>query len=216
MSNVTFNPRHMISLGVAALCAISLAAQPVSAKGPFDKLEELVDKVNKKIDDTDRRARKSERTTRRTGSLLGRLGIGRNNDDTTVDRTARDAGNAVPPARADTSVGGSTEQPRRDLAGATGSAAFLSNLPVYPGARRVPTTDPRVPVVFFTPDSADEVIAFYSAAGEQHGFQALVTANPYPGVVLLNTREEGAVVATVPDGNGTRFFTGEGSSFGVE
>ena len=75
------------------------------------------------------------------------------------------------------------------------------------------TTDPRVPVVFYTPASGDEVVAFYSAEGQRHGFQAFPSANPYPGLVLLNAQEEGAVVATVPDGKGTRFFVNDGSAF---
>ena len=196
--------RRQINLAIAAI-TLSFAnpAFPAHAGGPFDKLEELVDKVDRKVSETERRVERSERTKRRTGSLLDRLGMGKPDSDLRGDANipGRDVGqNMSDPTTQAASRGAET-------------TAFLQAMPVYPGARQVPTTDPKVPITFFTPDSGGDVIAFYAALGREHGFRIHMISNPYPGVVLINAQEQGAVIATVPDGTGTRFFTDEDAAF---
>lgn len=196
--------RGQFNLAMAAISlSFAIPAFPAHADGPFDKLEELVDKVDRKVSDTERRVERSERTKRRTGSLLDRLGMGKPDGDPRGDANipGRDASqNMSDPTTQAASVGAET-------------TAFLQAMPVYPGAWQVPTTDPQVPVTFFTPDKGENVTAFYAALGREHGFQIHMISNPYPGVVLINAQEQGAVIATVPDGTGTRFFTDENAAF---
>lgn len=99
---------------------------------------------------------------------------------------------------------------------AMGDVTLPQGLPLYTGAWRVKSTDARVPVVFFTPASGHEVVNFYVDEGKRRGFQAMKSENPYPGLVLLNEREEGAVIVTVPDGRGTRFFLSDGSDMSAD
>ena len=187
-----------------AITAIALSfAIPAHAGGPFDKLEELVDKVDRKVSDTERRVERSERTKRSTGSLLDRLGMGKPDSDIRGDAD-------VPGADGRQIASNPTGQ---TAAGGSETTAFLQAMPIYPGARQVPTTDPEVPITFFTPDGGEHVTAFYAALGREHGFQIHSISNPYPGVVLINAQEQGAVIATVPDGSGTRFFTDENAAF---
>ena len=196
--------RRQINLAIAAITlSFAIPASPAHAGGPFDKLEELVDKVDRKVSETERRVERSERTKRRTGSLLDRLGMGKPDSDPRGDANipGRDGSpNMYDPTGATTSGGAET-------------TAFLQAMPVYPGAWQVPTTDPQVSVTFFTPDKGENVTAFYAALGREHGFQIHTISNPYPGVVLINAQEQGAVIATVPDGSGTRFFTDENAAF---
>lgn len=216
--------RQLIVMATAGL----MIASPVQAQGLFGKLGELVDKVERKVDETDQRVQQGERTTQTAGSIIDRLGIkkrSKTGDDQVMPQPEdpvekkgfirRQMGRDVDPDAGGT-VGPVMPEPRDPAQmdpAQMSDAAFPHNLPVYPGAWQVETTDPRVPVVFYTPASGNEVVAFYTAEGKRHGFQAFPSANPYPGLVLLNAQEEGAVVATVPDGKGTRFFVNDGSAF---
>ncbi|MFL9841827.1 hypothetical protein ABS767_12705 [Sphingomonas sp. ST-64] len=191
--------RGLATLALAGLVSWLSIASPAHAQSIFGKLGKLADTVERKVEETNQRVEQGERTKQSADAVLGRLGVRKRSAEVEQPEAPEPGDPAMTDAPTDVS-----------------DTAFPGNLPVYPGARRVETTDPRVPVVFYAAATGDQIVAFYAGEGQRRGFQAFKTSNPYPGLVLLDAQEKGVVLGTIPDGKGTRFFVNDGSAFASE